>query len=185
MSMFVYFSDFILWNCQTSTRAGWFKSTKVLPDIVPESWGSKILNLHEAFFLYRSPQLLYVVRTTENISFGLSSCYQLELKWTFGDSQAVQWLGPCTYTCGAQVWTLRRLLRSWNSCEMAEKKKEQKRILTLQISAQKTHRHITLMPFLITLSKANHVALPNFVQKKTIPLCSRRITRSIAIIMTT
>ena len=50
VSMFVYFSDFIQWNCQTSICVWWFKSPKVLPDMVPESRGSKILSLHEAFY---------------------------------------------------------------------------------------------------------------------------------------
>ena len=48
------------------------------------------------------------------------------------------------------------------------------------LRTENTYTHI-LMPFLITLSKANHVALRNFFQKKTILLCSRKMTRNIDI----
>ena len=62
-----------------------------------------------------------------------------------------------------------------------KKKKDRKEYWLLKSQDRKhTHTHM-LMPFLITVSKANHVALLNFIQKKTILLCSRRITRNIDI----
>lgn len=66
---------------------------------------------------------------------------------------------------------------------MAKKKKKkrtEKNTDSSNLRTENTHTH-TLMPFLITLSKANHVTLLNFIQKKTILLCSRRITRNIDI----
>lgn len=46
-----------------------------------------------------------------------------------------------------------------------KKRRTEKNTDSSNLRTENTYTHM-LMPFLITLSKANHVALPNFFQKK-------------------